>query len=254
MTALLDFQRRFAAALLMDASDAAAACSVEADVDNEIGLTVHINNTRASLRRALEATFPVTCRLVGDAFFAVMADRFVAAHPPRRGWLSAFGAALPAFIAAFPPAATLPYLADVAALEWARHRAAQAPAAPVLDLTTLSAFAADALADRSLPLHPTAALIISAYPLLEIWNAHQPEVEDDWRINLNGGHTHLLVCRPQRPIEIHELTAGEHALLAALRDGHPLGASIRAAWKADAGFGPGISLPRLVSVGTFAAL
>lgn len=251
MNALLDFQRRFAATLLTSDSDAAAR-SFATEVGNEAGLTVHINNVRASLRRALESTFPVTLRLVGDAFFAVMADRFIVAHPPRHGWLSAYGDVLPSCIATFPAASTLPYLADVAALEWSRHCAAQAPAAPVLDLAGLSAFTAEALVDRSLPLHPAAALIASAYPVLEIWNAHQQSMEHDYRIDLDSGPTHLLVCRPQRHVEIHELTAGEHALLTALRDGHRLEASGRAAWNADADFDLAASLARLVGVGAFA--
>lgn len=89
-------------------------------------LAVQRNNVMISLVDALAHTFPVTLQLVGEEFFRAMAQVFVLAHPPRTRVLAHHGQALPSFIAQFPPAAGLPYLADVAQLEWQRLQALHA--------------------------------------------------------------------------------------------------------------------------------
>jgi streptogramin lyase len=62
-----------------------------------LGFAVYAHHARASLGIAIENAFPITRRLVGTGFFAEMAGRFVAAHPPRHGWLSAYGEGFPEF-------------------------------------------------------------------------------------------------------------------------------------------------------------
>ena len=60
--------------------------------------------------------------LVGEEFFRAMAQIHVRAHRPRSPLMFEYGDELPDFIAGFPPAADVPYLADVARLEiaWSR--------------------------------------------------------------------------------------------------------------------------------------
>ena len=131
---LLQLQRTFAARLLEGKAKGTSPDGLRVDA---LGFGVHANNTRVSLRIAVENVYPVTRRLVGADFFTVMAEQFVASHPPNHGWLSAYGADFADFVAQYRPAAELGYLADVARIEWARVRAASAPDAPLLDLTAL---------------------------------------------------------------------------------------------------------------------
>ena len=108
---LLQLQRTFAARLLGGKAKGTSPDGLRVDA---LGFGVHANNTRVSLRIAVENVYPVTRRLVGADFFTAVTERFVATQPPNHGWLSAYGADFPDFVAQYRPAADLGYLPDVA--------------------------------------------------------------------------------------------------------------------------------------------
>lgn len=138
-------------------------------------LSVYRNNVLVSLVDALAQTFAVTQQLVGEAFFRAMAQVFVRTHPPRTRVLTQYGQALPEFIAQFAPAASLPYLADVAQLEWQRLQALHAADAAALEPTTIAALLADAkhLPELRWQLHPSLHLLRSSHAVVSLWAAHQ---------------------------------------------------------------------------------
>jgi hypothetical protein len=84
---------------------------------------IYRNNVVVGLVDALADTYPVTQELVGEAFFRAMVREFVRAAPPRSPVLALYGQGFAEFIESFPPAAGLPYLAEVARLEMLRVRA-----------------------------------------------------------------------------------------------------------------------------------
>src|SRR5688500_7173734 len=83
-------------------------------------LAVYRNNVMGSLIDVLAAAYPTVCRLVGEPFFRFAAASFAAAAPPVRPHLMSYGGGFAGFLARFEPAADLPYLPDLARLEWAR--------------------------------------------------------------------------------------------------------------------------------------
>lgn len=143
--------------------------------DAAVRFGVYRNNVAVSLAGALADTFPVTRELVGAAFFDAMAGCFVAAEPPRSPVLTEYGDAFPAFVAAFPPAAGLPYLADLARLELARVRAYHAAEAEALGAEDLSGYLGDPdrLPGACLILHPSLAVLVSDHAIVSLWAAHQ---------------------------------------------------------------------------------
>ena len=80
---------------------------------------VYRNNIIVGLKEAIAASYPAVKSLVGDAFFDAMAGDYVRAHPPKTPILPLYGADFAAFIDNFAPASRLPYLGDVARLEYA---------------------------------------------------------------------------------------------------------------------------------------
>jgi len=92
---------------------------------------------------ALADTFPVTRELVGAPFFDAMARCFIDAEPPRSPVLTEHGDTFPEFVSAFPPAAGLPYLPDLARLELARVRAYHAADATALGADALAGHLAE---------------------------------------------------------------------------------------------------------------
>lgn len=95
---------------------------------------VYRNNVTVSLVDALASIFPTVQNLVGEDFFRAMARLYVTAYPPTSPLLFTYGETFPAFLETFPPAADLPFLADVARVErlWldAFHSADAAPLDP----------------------------------------------------------------------------------------------------------------------------
>lgn len=115
---------------------------------------VYRNNVTVSLIDAMASIFPTVQNLVGEDFFRAMARLYVTAHPPTSPLLFTYGGSFPAFLENFPPAADLPFLADVARVEslWldAYHAADAAP----LDPATLAQVPADELAGVRFRPHP----------------------------------------------------------------------------------------------------
>jgi hypothetical protein len=178
----------------------------------------------------------VTRRIVGEAFFAALARAYGRAQPPASGDLNEFGALLPAFIAEFPHTQDLPYLADVARLEWLVHRAYYAAPAGAFD-------PGRALEAR---LAPACGLLESAWPLAAIWQAHQPG-GDPASVDLAAGPELVLVLRPAWRVEVRALARGDYRFLAGLGGG--LGPALEAAVAADAQFHPSTALARWVREG-----
>jgi hypothetical protein len=254
---LLQLQRTFAARLLEGKSKGTSPDGLRVDA---LGFGVHANNTRVSLRIAVENVYPVTRRLVGTDFFMAMAEQFVASHPPNRGWLSAYGADFADFVAQYRPAADLGYLADVARIEWARVRAANAPDAPGLDLTALAGMDPEALEGLPLSLHMAASLVYSPFPAFYIWLAHQHKGGDDEqlaRIDLAIGPQTTLVSRPAAlEVGVALLGPGDAAFLSALAEHSPFGAAYQAAVLEEADYDLASRLGNLVcmrALATFSA-
>jgi len=211
-------------------------------------LAVYRNNVLVSLVDALAHTFPVTQELVGEDFFRAMAQVFVRAHPPRTRVLAHYGHELPGFIAQFPPAAGLPYLADVARLEWQRLQALHAAEASALDATSLSALLQDADAIPSLrwQLAPSLHGLRSPHAAVSIWAAHQADsgiaLED---VDVARAEC-ALVFRSGLDVMVLQTTPGMAALVEGLLDNTPFGEAIDQAFVAEPAFDLSQALPILI--------
>lgn len=150
---------------------------------------VYRNNVAVSLTDALAAGFPVIQKLVGEPFFRAVAGTFLRAHPPRSPVLTLWGDAFPAFLDSFAPVAHLPYLADVARLEYALREAYHAA-----DATPISpeALGNPELMQARLRLAPATQVLASPYPVLSIWQANT----DASAPPIRKGPEQILVTRP----------------------------------------------------------
>jgi hypothetical protein len=222
-------QAAFAAALLDPARSCPGGLVAWNGSDPAARLAVHRNNVVASLVDALAETFPVVQDLVGVDFFRAMAAAFVRAHPPRTRVLMQYGEALPAFVERFAPARSVPYLADVARLEFERLRALHAAdAEPLSSEEVAHALEARACAgELHLTCHPAVSIIASPYAVVSIWAAHQgagdlatvdPQVPES-----------ALVCRPGLDVLVMRLPPGAAAFVDAVRQGLCLAESARVA-------------------------
>lgn len=208
---------------------------------------VYRNNVMVALIGALEQRFPVARRLVGDDFFRGMARAFVAVSKPASPLIFRYGDDFPTFIAAFEPARSVPYLADVARLEMAWSLAYHAADAAPLALAALAKIAPEALPSAKLVPHPSAALVGSPWPIGSIWEAHR---HDPVAPVAHPGPQTILVVRPEADVNVHILPARDTRFASSLFAGMTLGAAAEAAGD-DERFEFGTALVGLVSLGAF---
>lgn len=213
MSALAATQAR-----LMDALYAQGECAP--------GVAVYRRNLFANLGNALAATYPVVERLVGGAFFREAARQYVLAHPSTSGDLNDYGASFAAFLTAYPHAAGLAYLPDVARLEWACHESYGAADGPAFDLASLAAVGADGQPRIRFELHPSVRLLRSRHPIAAIWHANQPGADGTPRV-LEGED--VMVHRRDGVVEVRAVAASLWGLASCFARGETLGAAGEAA-------------------------
>ncbi|AFQ51879.1 putative DNA-binding domain-containing protein [Burkholderia cepacia] len=180
-------------------------------------LSIYRNTMTAVLVNALRLAFPAVQSLLGAACFEGAARRFIDAAPPSSAWLDEYGAALPAFLAELPETRSIPYLADVAQLEWHVNSVLHAPDAPTLNLAQLATLDEAALGGMRLRTHPAVRIASLAFPADAIWRAVLDRDDAAMHaIRLDDGPVHLLVQRTAESVETVRLDADEYRITAAL--------------------------------------
>ena len=213
---------------------------------------VYRNNVTVSLIEALRATFPAVVALVGEAFFDDMARRFVRRTPPNSPLLFTYGRDFPDHVASYEPAASLPFLADVARLDraWldAYHAADATPFVP----EALGGCDEPALMTARFAALPATRLIASDFPVVTIWQAaregRRPQFAErplpEW----------VLVTRPDISVSVAALTPAEGQLFAALIAGRSLGDAAEAVLETTPDFDFPAAFGRIVTGGGFAGV
>lgn len=190
---------------------------------------IYRNNIIVSLIDALADTYPVTQALVGEEFFRAMAQLFVRQEPPHSPVLAFYGKTFPAFIETFPPATSVPYLADVARLEMLRVQAYHAADAIPLSADTIAQALAkvDELPEMKIKFQPSVGVLCSPYAVVSLWAAHQG-ITDISTVDPNAPEN-ALILRPQLDVEVIRLTNGASSFIAILLQGKSLGDAHEAA-------------------------
>ena len=178
---------------------------------------IYRNNYFFALCEALSATYPVTEKLVGDTFFRAMAREFILQSPPTNPVLAEYGAGFSDFLKEFPPVAELPYLADVAQLEWGRQLANIAADGKLLDLASLLQESPEALPETRFNFLPSVGLMAVRWPALEIWQANQEG--EMGSIELVEEDRAVMVWRPGLLVQMSYVDMAQHQFIQALMSG-----------------------------------
>jgi uncharacterized protein (UPF0276 family) len=227
-SALADQQQRFADALYGQGAAPLALFKGDAAAH---AFSLYRGNLTVTWEKVLAAAYPVVRALVGAAFFGGLARAYGMAQPSTDPDLNRYGAAFAAFLADFPHVAALPYLADMARLEWALHRAHYAADASGIDAAALAALAPEQLDAIHARLHPACSAFASPWAVVALWLAHQ--VDDVQFPARMDAPSHALLARPQWKTLVVPVGAGAHAALASLAGGASIGAALDAAFDAD---------------------
>jgi len=186
---------------------------------------VYQDSITGSRQKTMQSIYPVVAKLVGDDFFIAMIQPYIEKTRSFSPDLTEYGETFREFIADFKPADSLPYLADIAQLEWALHRLFHAKDSSTLDLKKLTARFNENGEDLIFLLGDRSTLISSSYPLREIWENNQKNASDQKKIILSDEKNifYFFVWRKKLELKIEELTRDEWGILTLIQSGLTLG-------------------------------
>ncbi|MGH8598001.1 MAG: HvfC/BufC family peptide modification chaperone, partial [Gammaproteobacteria bacterium] len=180
------------------------------------------------------STYPVVSAIVGEEFFEYAARQYVRKHPSLSGDLNDYGDRFPRYISSLPQTRHLPYLEDVARLEWAMQEVARASEPPAFNSRGLKQVPPARYPELRFALHPASRILHSPYPVLAIWSMHQDATSGV--VNLDAGGVRLLIIRRHLEIELEPLSRGEYEMLTALAAADPFGSAAESALAVDPDF------------------
>jgi hypothetical protein len=212
---------------------------------------VYRNTVMKGCIDALQANYPAVARLAGEEWFRAAAAVYARAHLPRAPMLLEYGEGFPAFLAAFDPAAELPYLPAVARLDRFWTEAHVARDAPVLDAQALAGFDPERLGGLRLRPHAAARWAWFDVPACTIWS-RQRASEDVGEVTWQGEGA--LVARPDDAVRWIALERADCAFLDACAEGRTLAEAAEAAVAASPGANLAALMARQLAAGAFAQL
>lgn len=252
MSSLADLQAVFARALRDPASPVPRPVRNTEAAPSTRRFNVYRNNMVVSLVDALKAAFPAIHRLVGEDYFNAVARAYIDKHPPSSPVLLRYGRRFGDFLEQFPTASGVPYLGDVARLEWAHIHALHAADAEPAAIESLASLPEKVLSSARLELHPSVMHVASRWPVVALWSACV-NPDDAGDVDMNTAQT-AVVSRPALRVGVHAAPPGGGAFLAALAEGSSLGVAAAQAMEADEAFDLAGQLQFVFQIGAVATV
>ena len=253
MPSLPELQRGFAADMLNNSVENTPSFLSGGVFSGERLLSIYRNNINSSLAAALSDTHPSVAALVGDEYFIELAKQYLREYPPRQPNLHAFGDCFDQFLVQHAVVAQLPYLSDIARLDWAWHCAFHATDATPLEDEKIALVPVEEYARLRFQCVPSVVLIASDFPIYSIREfcrdaQANPEAS---QFDMGDAGERVLVYRTNWRVSMRSLPVAEWAFLNSLKAGYTLGDSIECAVEFDPAFELNAVLNRYFADGIF---
>lgn len=167
----------------------------------EARMQVYQNNYELSLSGVIENIFPLVAAFVGAPFLRAAAKHYLTQFPPKDSCLHTFGADFSTFLATYKHTAEVTYVADIAALEWAVHEMQHAKALS-------EGASAEHSSMRGVLLNPNVHIIVSEYPLLQLWMVGRGQLMPE-AVNITSGAQSIAVVLEGLEVKLNAITPNE---------------------------------------------
>jgi hypothetical protein len=195
---------------------------VPGGADLEARLSVYQEGYPARIASSLSEAFPAIANILGDGSLAKLTERFIRRGLPSERNLNRIGRSLPHFLVDDPLSGDLPFLPDLAALEWAIFECFHSEPGRDFDLATTTAFSLDDWARTQITFRPGSTVVLSAWPIRELWMTRELD-RSEINLDLAGRPEQVLVHRVGFAVETQSIDALEALALERLLDGARLG-------------------------------
>jgi hypothetical protein len=172
------------------------------------------------LRDSLREDFPKTVQVVGDEGFHNLVTDYLLAHPSSHWSMRYVGLRLPDFLKSHRLLEAFPFLADLAAVEWAHTDLFQMENAPVLTREELAAVPPERWGDLRFRVTPAVALLGLDWDVAALWGVLE---RGEAATGARRTSQDLLVWREGFLVEHAPVDADEAEALRALMAGRTFG-------------------------------
>ena len=251
MLSLSESQARFRAAVMSPSAEVPDMLCAPVPVGKRF--EIYRRHHRQSLTRHIAGRYPTVEWLLGSVRMLEVTERFVSASPPVSACMAEYGAGFAAALVADAATAALPYLGDVAALDWLLGEVSIAIDRPALAITALAALPSERLPDFGLELQPGLRFLRSAWP-----------VDDLVRLRFGDGPPETLAFGPlavelelrgaRGRFQIGRLDPAVGRFRTSLAAGETLAAAMAQGVAAAPDFDPATALARLFAEGLVVAI
>ena len=171
---------------------------------------------------ALAMTYKHTLALVGEDFFNAVSREFIIKHPPTENNIISYGSGFNAFLETLTQLESMPYIAEMAKLEWLIEQTSNSPISQqTLDLQKLALVPENSLACLRFEVPSEVALFSSTQDIYQLYQmlTNNAVVETD----LNKACYLALKKHPDFRVELIPLEKQQFLLLQQLTAGKSLG-------------------------------
>lgn len=207
---------------------------------------VYRNNVLVSLIDNLASTFPACQALVGEEFFRALAREYALNFPPSSPLMIYYGDEFAQFLSQFKPAQQVPFLADIADIEYKRIKSYHAADGHAFDPDTIANVPQNALDGAKLKLNPSFFWSLSRFPAQQIY-ARAKAGKTLEGINFDAAEI-TLICRPSWEVQTHAVSPKNKTALTALVAGFSLSTTLEIAQKSEPDFDLQALLTQLLAI------
>ena len=138
-------------------------------------LAIYYDAYRLRLLEALDSNYPVLHAWMGDDEFEQLGLAYLEAHPSTHFSIRYFGHRLSEYLASAETYRDKPYLAEMAALEWAMSEAFDAQDSPVVGLDAMASIPPEAWPEMRMALHASVRRLDLRWNVPAIWKTIKEE-------------------------------------------------------------------------------
>ncbi|WP_051213700.1 DNA-binding domain-containing protein [Maritalea myrionectae] len=185
---------------------------------------VYRNNVMVSLIDNLASTFPACQRLVGEEFFRALAREYAFNFPPSSPLMIYYGDQFAQFLGSFKPAQQVPFLADIADIEYKLIKSYHAADGPAFDPQSIANVPQKDLDRAKIKFHPSFFWSASRFPAHTI-HSRAKAGETLEKVDFEQAQI-TLICRPEWDVKTAPIDPQHKAGLTALVAGFSLATTV----------------------------
>ena len=186
--------------------------------DPSVRLAIHLEGYPARIASSLAEAFPAFANILGDGSLAKLTDRFIECDLSPERNLNRIGRTLPGFLESDPLTREVPFLPDLAALEWAIFECFHSESGRDLDPAAIGDYSLDDWARIRITFRPGTAVVNSAWPIRVLWLTRDLD-RSEIDVDLGDRPEQVLVYRVGLSVETRSIDPLEAHALERLLDG-----------------------------------